>query len=219
MAEIRPFPKANFRELDEARPSKMHWKIMFISGMGFFKQTRMNANRITYGDALVRLNESEVYSAFQLFNSCVRYYRGATVAATHNREHPRHLQNADPAVAGGKVGKQVSGENRQLKVDGEAIFPAMPRGIKREIIVNLTQIKLQRDALLVTARRMDRVPARWLTLTQRQTLGCQRNVYTGARIHMLDKASLFQLSWRFSTVLLLPGQRNTATAPAEQRWG
>ena len=36
MAEIRPFPAANFRELDEAKPSGMHWKIMFISGMGFF---------------------------------------------------------------------------------------------------------------------------------------------------------------------------------------
>ncbi len=36
MAEIRPFPKADFRELDEAKPSKLHWKIMFISGMGFF---------------------------------------------------------------------------------------------------------------------------------------------------------------------------------------
>lgn len=36
MAEIRPFPKADFRELDKARPSKLHWKIMFISGMGFF---------------------------------------------------------------------------------------------------------------------------------------------------------------------------------------
>jgi MFS family permease len=36
MAEIRPFPAANFSELDEAKPSAMHWKIMFISGMGFF---------------------------------------------------------------------------------------------------------------------------------------------------------------------------------------
>jgi MFS family permease len=36
MAEIRPLPTANFRELDDARPSSMHWKIMFISGMGFF---------------------------------------------------------------------------------------------------------------------------------------------------------------------------------------
>ena len=36
MAEIRPFPTANFRESDDARPSSMHWKIMFISGMGFF---------------------------------------------------------------------------------------------------------------------------------------------------------------------------------------
>jgi MFS transporter, PHS family, inorganic phosphate transporter len=36
VAEIRSFPAANFRELDEARPSRMHWKIMFISGMGFF---------------------------------------------------------------------------------------------------------------------------------------------------------------------------------------
>jgi MFS transporter, PHS family, inorganic phosphate transporter len=36
MAEIRPFSSANFRELDEAKPSAMHWKIMFISGMGFF---------------------------------------------------------------------------------------------------------------------------------------------------------------------------------------
>jgi hypothetical protein len=36
MAEIRPFPAGNFRELDEAKPSRLHWKIMFISGMGFF---------------------------------------------------------------------------------------------------------------------------------------------------------------------------------------
>jgi MFS family permease len=36
MAEIRPFPSANFSELDEAKPSAMHWKIMFISGMSFF---------------------------------------------------------------------------------------------------------------------------------------------------------------------------------------
>jgi MFS transporter, PHS family, inorganic phosphate transporter len=36
MAEIRPFPAANFSELDEAKPSAIHWKIMFISGMGFF---------------------------------------------------------------------------------------------------------------------------------------------------------------------------------------
>jgi MFS family permease len=36
MAEIRPFPSANFQESDEAKPSAMHWKIMFISGMGFF---------------------------------------------------------------------------------------------------------------------------------------------------------------------------------------
>ena len=36
MAEIRPFPAADFHELDEARPSALHWKIMFISGMGFF---------------------------------------------------------------------------------------------------------------------------------------------------------------------------------------
>jgi hypothetical protein len=34
MAEIRPFPSANFQESDEAKPSAMHWKIMFISGMG-----------------------------------------------------------------------------------------------------------------------------------------------------------------------------------------
>jgi MFS family permease len=36
MAEIRPFPSANFSEMDDAKPSSMHWKIMFISGMGFF---------------------------------------------------------------------------------------------------------------------------------------------------------------------------------------
>ncbi|HEX4309584.1 MAG TPA: MFS transporter [Acidobacteriaceae bacterium] len=36
MAEIRTFRTGNFRELDEAKPSSMHWKIMFISGMGFF---------------------------------------------------------------------------------------------------------------------------------------------------------------------------------------
>jgi MFS transporter, PHS family, inorganic phosphate transporter len=36
MAEIRPFPAGNFRELDDAKPSSLHWKIMFISGMGFF---------------------------------------------------------------------------------------------------------------------------------------------------------------------------------------
>jgi len=36
MAEIRPFPAGNFQQLDEAKPSSMHWKIMFISGMGFF---------------------------------------------------------------------------------------------------------------------------------------------------------------------------------------
>lgn len=35
MAEIRTFP-GNFREYDEAKPSRLHWKIMFISGMGFF---------------------------------------------------------------------------------------------------------------------------------------------------------------------------------------
>ncbi|HEX4065971.1 MAG TPA: MFS transporter [Acidobacteriaceae bacterium] len=35
MAQVRPFP-ANFRDSDEAKPSSMHWKIMFISGMGFF---------------------------------------------------------------------------------------------------------------------------------------------------------------------------------------
>ena len=36
MAQIRSFPAANFSELDNAKPSRMHWKIMFISGMGFF---------------------------------------------------------------------------------------------------------------------------------------------------------------------------------------
>jgi len=35
MAQVQPFP-ANFRDSDEAKPSSMHWKIMFISGMGFF---------------------------------------------------------------------------------------------------------------------------------------------------------------------------------------
>ncbi len=36
MPAVRPFPSADFRELDDARPSRLHWKIMFISGMGFF---------------------------------------------------------------------------------------------------------------------------------------------------------------------------------------
>ncbi|HEY6446381.1 MAG TPA: MFS transporter [Acidobacteriaceae bacterium] len=36
MAEIRPFPPADFREFDDAKPSALHWKIVFISGMGFF---------------------------------------------------------------------------------------------------------------------------------------------------------------------------------------
>lgn len=35
MAEVLSFP-ADFKELDDAKPSKLHWKIMFISGMGFF---------------------------------------------------------------------------------------------------------------------------------------------------------------------------------------
>ena len=35
MSEVLSFP-AHFKELDEAKPSKLHWKIMFISGMGFF---------------------------------------------------------------------------------------------------------------------------------------------------------------------------------------
>ena len=36
LAEIRPFPSMNFDESDNAKPSTLHWKIMFISGMGFF---------------------------------------------------------------------------------------------------------------------------------------------------------------------------------------
>ena len=36
LAEIRPFPSTNFDESDNAQPSALHWKIMFISGMGFF---------------------------------------------------------------------------------------------------------------------------------------------------------------------------------------
>jgi MFS family permease len=36
VTDIRSFPPANFRDLDDARPSREHWKIMFISGMGFF---------------------------------------------------------------------------------------------------------------------------------------------------------------------------------------
>ncbi len=36
MAEIRSLHPTHFQEFDEARPSRMHWKIMFISGMGFF---------------------------------------------------------------------------------------------------------------------------------------------------------------------------------------
>src|SRR5580658_4136633 len=35
MADVIAFPKT-FEEMDEAKPSKLHWKIMFISGMGFF---------------------------------------------------------------------------------------------------------------------------------------------------------------------------------------
>jgi MFS transporter, PHS family, inorganic phosphate transporter len=36
MTEIRRFPSASFREMDDATPTGLHWKIMFISGMGFF---------------------------------------------------------------------------------------------------------------------------------------------------------------------------------------
>ena len=35
MAQVLSFPD-HFKEMDEAKPSKLHWKIMFISGMGFF---------------------------------------------------------------------------------------------------------------------------------------------------------------------------------------
>jgi MFS transporter, PHS family, inorganic phosphate transporter len=35
MAEVLNFP-SNFKDMDEAKPSAMHWKIMLISGMGFF---------------------------------------------------------------------------------------------------------------------------------------------------------------------------------------
>ncbi len=35
MADVLSFPKT-FQEMDDAKPSKLHWKIMFISGMGFF---------------------------------------------------------------------------------------------------------------------------------------------------------------------------------------
>ena len=36
MADVLPFKGDHFREMDEAKPSALHWKIMFISGMGFF---------------------------------------------------------------------------------------------------------------------------------------------------------------------------------------
>lgn len=35
MAEVLKFPD-HFKELDDAKPSRLHWKIMLISGMGFF---------------------------------------------------------------------------------------------------------------------------------------------------------------------------------------
>jgi MFS family permease len=35
MADVIAFPKT-FQEMDDAKPSSLHWKIMFISGMGFF---------------------------------------------------------------------------------------------------------------------------------------------------------------------------------------
>ena len=35
MADVLSFPD-HFKEMDEAKPSRLHWKIMFISGMGFF---------------------------------------------------------------------------------------------------------------------------------------------------------------------------------------
>jgi MFS transporter, PHS family, inorganic phosphate transporter len=35
MADVIPFSN-KFQEMDDAKPSKLHWKIMFISGMGFF---------------------------------------------------------------------------------------------------------------------------------------------------------------------------------------
>ncbi len=35
MADVLSFPKT-FQEMDDAKPSKLHYKIMFISGMGFF---------------------------------------------------------------------------------------------------------------------------------------------------------------------------------------
>jgi len=35
MADVISFP-GKFQEMDEAKPSKLQWKIMFISGMGFF---------------------------------------------------------------------------------------------------------------------------------------------------------------------------------------
>lgn len=35
MAEVLSFP-AQFKEMDEAKPSRLQWKIMLISGMGFF---------------------------------------------------------------------------------------------------------------------------------------------------------------------------------------
>ena len=36
MAQVAQFPSSRFQEMDEARPSALHWKIMLISGMGFF---------------------------------------------------------------------------------------------------------------------------------------------------------------------------------------
>jgi len=35
MAEVLSFSN-HFKEMDDAKPSSLHWKIMFISGMGFF---------------------------------------------------------------------------------------------------------------------------------------------------------------------------------------
>jgi len=39
MSEVLSFPD-HFKEMDEAKPSKLHWRIMFISSMGFLTDHR-----------------------------------------------------------------------------------------------------------------------------------------------------------------------------------
>ena len=39
MSEVLSFPD-HFKEMDEAKPPKLHWRIMFISGMGFLTDHR-----------------------------------------------------------------------------------------------------------------------------------------------------------------------------------